>query len=132
MSISHLSNGETVHEPINQPWRLRNQTVITSCKGPQLLKKTLRRLIPSTVGLSAKLATIASLAQKKKSFWSHTNSKLTLRRGLFLFCFPACKLPSYMVLLHGAIITWCYSVFRNQLFCKYLQTIFKLANWKNV
>ena len=38
----------------------------------------------------------------------------------------------HMVLLHGAIITWCYSVFLNQLFCKYLQTIFKLANLKNV
>ena len=40
---------------------------------------------------------------------------------------------SYMVLLYGAIIiTWCYYVFRNQLFRKYLQTIFKLANLRNV
>ena len=52
--------------------------------------------------------------------------------GALLFVRSECKLPSYMVLLHGAIITWCYSVFRNQLFCNYLQTIFKLANLKNV
>ena len=48
------------------------------------------------------------------------------------FVRSAFKLPRNMVLLHGAIITWCYSVFRNQLFCKYLQTIFKLENLKNV
>ena len=29
-------------------------------------------------------------------------------------------------------VTWCYWVFRNQLFCKYLQTIFQLANLRNV
>ena len=41
-----------------------------------------------------------------------------------LFVWSACK-------LHG-VITWCYYVFRNQLFRKYLQTIFKLANLRNV
>ena len=37
-----------------------------------------------------------------------------------------------MVLLHGAIMTLCYYVFRNQLFRKYLQTIFKLPNLRNI